>query len=226
MRISDWSSDVCSSDLNAMRLTALDELAGKAGLRRGQGLAEARAAHPKLDVMEEDPRADQALLEAVADWSDRYTPLVAIDGEDGLLLDITGCAHLFGGEEALLNDALLRLFQMGFAARGAVAGCPGLSWAACRFGRGGVVDDKGGREIAQSLPVASLRIAEGSIASLHKFGLQRVGDLLSLPRASLARRFGQQVLRRLDQIIAAAAEPLSTIGIASVGERRGQYGEI
>src|SRR3546814_7459539 len=98
---------------------------------------------------------------------------------------------------------------MWFAARGAVSGCPGLSWAACRFGRGGVVDDNGGREIAQSLPVASLRIAEGSIASLHKFGLKRVGDLLSLPRASLARRFGQQVLRRLDQIISAAEEPIS-----------------
>ena len=192
-----------------MRLTALDELAGKAGLRRGQGLAEARAAHPKLDVVEEDLRADHALLEAVADWSDRYTPLVAIDGEDGLLLDITGCAHLFGGEEALLNDVLLRLFQMGFAARGAVAGCPGLSWAVCRFGRGGVVDDKDGQEITQSLPVASLRIAQESIASLHKFGLKRVGDLLSLPRASLARRFGPQVLRRLDQIIAAAEEPIS-----------------
>ncbi len=192
-----------------MRLTALDEASEMAGLRRGQGLAEARAIHPQLDVAEEDPTADRALLEAVADWCDRYTPLVAIDGENGLLLDITGCAHLFGGEETLLNDVLLRLFQMGFDARGAVTGWPGLSWAACRFGQGGVVDDRNRQAVAESLPVASLRIPEGLVAALQKFGLKRIGDLLSLPRAPLVRRFGAQVLLRLDQMLGAVEEPIS-----------------
>jgi protein ImuB len=192
-----------------MRLISLDEAAVAAGLRRGQGLAEARAIHPMLDVAEEDPVADKALLEAIADWCDRYTPLVAIDGENGLLLDITGCAHLFGGEEMLLNDMLLRLFQMGFNAKGAIAGWPGLSWGVCRFGRGGVVDDKDRLEAAASLPVASLRIASDAVAALQKFGLKKVGDLLSLPRAPLARRFGQQVLLRLDQMTGEVEEPIS-----------------
>lgn len=207
-----------------MRLTALDEAARAAGLRCGQGLTEARAIHPKLDVVEEDPAADRALLKAVADWCDRYTPLVAIDGEDGLLLDITGCAHLFGGEEALLNDVLLRLFQMGFDARAAIAGWPGLAWAACRFGRGGVIDGRGGdgrgrddrggddgdrQAVVQSLPVTSLRIPADLAASLQKFGLRLIGDLVSLPRAPLARRFGPQILLRLDQVMGEVEEPIS-----------------
>ena len=192
-----------------MRLVALDEAAEAIGLRRGQGLAEARAIHPRLDVIEEDPAADRAFLEAVADWCDRYTPLVAIDEEDGLLLDITGCAHLFGGEEALLNDVLLRLFQMGLDVRGAIAGWPGLSWAACRFGRCGVVVDEDRQGMTATLPVASLRLSEDLVSSLQKFGLKRVGDLLSLPRAPLVRRFGSQVLLRLDQIVGAVEEPIS-----------------
>jgi len=85
------------------------------------GVAEARAMYPMLEVAEEDPAADRRLLEAIADWCDRYTPLVAFDGKDGLFLDISGCTHLFGGEKALLRDVLSRLFHMGFDARGAIS---------------------------------------------------------------------------------------------------------
>ena len=108
-----------------MRLTALDELAERLGLKKEQGVAEARAMYPTLDVVEEDPAADRRLLEAIADWCDRYTPLVAFDGRDGLFLDITGCTHLFGGEKALLKDVLSRLFHMGIDARGAISSSPG-----------------------------------------------------------------------------------------------------
>jgi hypothetical protein len=81
-----------------MRIAALDAAAEARGLRRGQGLADARAAHPDLDIVPADADADRRLLVAIADWCDRYTPLVALDAPDGLFLDITGCAHLFGGE--------------------------------------------------------------------------------------------------------------------------------
>ncbi len=101
-----------------MRLTALDEVCERLGLKRGQGLVEARAMFPMIDVVDEDAAADQGLLEAIADWCDRYTPLVAMDGREGLFLDITGCAHLFGGEAALLKDILGRLLQMGFDVKG------------------------------------------------------------------------------------------------------------
>ncbi|WJH42197.1 DNA polymerase Y family protein [Aliirhizobium terrae] len=182
-----------------MRLTALDEKAESCGLKRGQGLAEARAMFPTVDVFDEDERADHALLEAVADWCDRYTPLVALDGKDGLFLDITGCAHLFGGEAAMLRDILARLRHMGFDVRGAISSSPGLSWAVSRFGKSGVVAREEMADVLNALPVHALRIDESTIASLCKLGLKRVADLIAMPRAPLVRRFGAQLLLRLDQ---------------------------
>lgn len=194
---------------NAMRLTALDEASEGLGLKRGQAVAEARAMFPHLDLRDEDEAADRTLLEAIADWCDRYTPLVCVDGSDGLFLDITGCAHLFGGEEALLKDLRGRLLQMGFDAKGAVSSSPGLSWAACRFGSGGIIADPRMEEVLAPLPVAALRIDDPTVSALQKLGLKRVGDLLSLPRASLARRFGAQLMLRLDQARGANEESIS-----------------
>ena len=77
--------------------------------------------------------ADFALLEAIADWCDRYTPLVGLDPPDGLPLDISGCAHLFGGEAALARDLMRRLGSAGLQARVAVAGTVGCAWAVARF---------------------------------------------------------------------------------------------
>ncbi|MCV9998162.1 DNA polymerase Y family protein [Pararhizobium sp. YC-54] len=201
---------VCSARLNnAMRLTALDEAAEAIGLRKNQGVAEARAMCPKLDVVEEDLAADRRLLDGIADWCDRYTPLVALDGRDGLFLDISGCAHLFGGEKALLADILARLFHMGLDARGAISSAPGLSWAASRFGRGGIIADEDMETVLAPLPVASLRLDQQTIAALQKLGLKQIGDLVMAPRAPLARRFGTQLLLRLDQALGRDEEPVS-----------------
>lgn len=192
-----------------MRLTALDEAAETIGLRKGQGVAEARAMYPKLDVIEEDLTADRRLLDGIADWCDRYTPLVALDGSDGLFLDITGSSHLFGGEQALLKDILLRLFQMGIDARGAISSAPGLSWAASRFGSGGVIAGEDMELVLAPLPVVSLRLEEQTVVALQKLGLKQVGDLIMAPRAPLARRFGAKLLLRLDQALGRDEEPVS-----------------
>ncbi len=190
---------------NAMRLTGLDEAAEALGLKRGQGLAEARAMFPMLDVMDEDAAADAAVLSALADWCDRYTPLVALDGRDGLFLDITGCAHLFGGEEKLLDDILSRLRHLGFDVRGAISSSPGLSWAVSRFSKSRVIADHADkadlaiRQALAHLSVRALRLDDGLVAGLNKLGLKQVGDLLRLDRAPLARRFGAGLLLRLDQ---------------------------
>ena len=191
-----------------MRLTALDEAAERIGLRKNQGVAEARAICAGLDVIEEDQPADRRLLDQIADWCDRYTPLVALDGRDGLFLDITGCAHLFGGEEALLQDILTRLFQMGLDARAAVSASPGLSWAVSRFGRGGVIVDEEIESTLTPLPVAALRLEEETVIALQKLGLKQIGDLILAPRAPLVRRFGPHVLLRLDQALGRDEEPI------------------
>ncbi len=192
-----------------MRLIAIDEVAQTRSLKRGQGLAEARAMYPDIDVFDEDERADFSLLEAIADWCDRYTPLVALDGKDGLFLDITGCTHLFGGEDAMLRDVLARLFQMGFDVRGSISSTPGLSSAISRFGRGGVIARENMAAVLGALPVHALRLDEKTVASLLKLGLKRIANLMSMPRAPLARRFGTQLLMRLDQALGTNEEAIS-----------------
>jgi protein ImuB len=192
-----------------MRLTALDERAEALGLKRGQGVAEARAICPALDVLEEDKAADRRFLETVADWCDRYTPLVGFDGDDGLFLDITGCTHLFGGEAALLDDILARLSRMGMDVRGAITSSPGLSSAVCHFGRGGVVADEAMETVLAPLTVAALRLKEETVTALHKLGLKQVGDIMTAARAPLARRFGAFLLLRLDQALGIDEEPVS-----------------
>ncbi len=197
-----------------MRLTALDERAAETGLKPGQGLAEARAMCPGLDVIPADAAADRQFLNALADWCSRYTPLVARDGTDGLFLDISGCSHLFGGEQSLLADLLSRLAQMGLQVAGAIAATPGLSWALARFsrpaGEGGLLVAPGeGEALLAALPVQALRLADDVLAALIKAGLRDIGDLMATPRAPLARRFGPTVLLRLDQALGREDEPIS-----------------
>lgn len=193
-----------------MRISALNETARTGGLREGQGVAEARAICPALDVVPADPEADRRMIEALADWADRYTPLVALDLPDGLFLDISGCDHLFGGERALLTECLGRLSELGFEARGAVAPTPGLAWALARYGSSGCV--AGFEDMAKllpPLPVASLRLPFDTVAALYRLGLKRVGDLLTAPRAPLTRRFGPELMVRLDRLTGRLAEPIS-----------------
>src|SRR6185295_244010 len=109
---------------SALRLIALDATAERAGLSVGQALADARAMIPSLDAVDEDGTGDERLLTAIADWAERYTPLVALAPPHGLMLDITGAAHLFGGEEGLRTDLAARLQAQGFLARAAIADTP------------------------------------------------------------------------------------------------------
>ncbi len=134
---------VAAKEKSAVRIVAVDRLAEQRGVRLGLTLADARGAVPDLHVVEADAAADLAMLERVADWCDRYTPLVALDPPDGLFLDISGCAHLFAGggevsgEAVLLADCLSRLRHQGFEARAAVASTAGAAWAVARYGAGG-----------------------------------------------------------------------------------------
>ena len=192
-----------------MRLVSLEAAADGGALRLGQGVAEARAICPTLDVVDADAAADLRFLEALADWCDRYTPLVALDGPDGLMLDISGCAHLFGGEQRLAEDLLDRLLHLGLDARAAVSSAPGLSWAAARFAGPMIVADGDVEPVLSPMPMAALRLDNDIVAALYKVGLKRIGDLLTVPRAPLARRFGPRLLLRLDQALGLEGEPIS-----------------
>ncbi|ALN71584.1 DNA polymerase Y family protein [Aureimonas sp. AU20] len=192
----------------ADRLAALCELAAGLGLRPGLGLAEARARFPELELCDMDRGADRQLLEALADAAERYTPLVARDGRQGLVLDISGCAHLFGGEAALCREVALRFGAQGFALGWGLASQPALAGALARHRPGVSVAAGEEASAVSALPIQALRIDAEERARLGRLGLATVGDLLALPRASLARRFGEALLARLDALTGRHRRPI------------------
>lgn len=213
----DWWSRplaIVTAGHGGQRLAAANRAAAVAGAVPGLPLADARALVPALHTAAADPAGDRRALERLADWCGRYTPWTAVDEGGGIWLDIGGCAHLFGGEQALLADLTARLGRLGFGAVAAVADTPGGAWAAARFAaldeHATVVVPVG--DVARALaplPTAGLRLPAVVVEGLARMGLRRIGDLIALPRAPLVRRFGDVVVERLDQALGRVREPLS-----------------
>lgn len=179
-----------------------------AGLSRGMSLADARAICPGLVTAPADIAREAEALVALRRWATRYAPIVAIDGADGLIADISGVPHLFGGEEDMRQDLQARLDRAGLASVSAIAGTRGAAFGLARHG-GGVVPDGQLAAGIGHLPVAALRIDHDTAEALGRVGLARITDLVDLPRAPLARRFGPGVVMRLDQALGAIAEPVA-----------------
>jgi len=126
------------------------------------------------------------------------------------VLDIGGCAHLFGGEENLRGDLLVRVARLGFSARAAIASTIGAASAMARFGDATTAGaNHGERERLAPLPLAALRLPDETVAALGRLGLKRIGDILDLPRSPLAARFGADLLRQLDRALGREDEPLT-----------------
>ncbi len=181
------------------------------GLASGMALADARALLPDLAVRAAMLEADQRGLQRLADWCGRYSPWVAIDGEDGVRLDVTGCAHLFGGEAALLADLEARLAGFGVDARMAIADALGAAWALARFASTTRAVAPAGttRQAIAPLPVAALRLSSETTDGLNRLGLAKIEDLMRAPPAALAVRFGPTLTSRLRQALGQVAEPIS-----------------
>ncbi len=230
-------------------LASLNTEAEAQGLFAGQPLRDALACCPGLATQPADPVAETGFLERIARWAGRFTPFVALDPPDGLMLDISGCAHLFGGEEGLAETLRDDCTALGLSARIGLADTPGAAWALARFaGRAPRAWHSGNRirqearatrSRAQSLParpapvdtgtapaiappgqtrsalarlpVEALRLPPDAVAGLVRLGIRHVGDLAGLPRASLARRFGRDVVGRLDQALGVTPEPISPL---------------
>lgn len=199
------------------RIAALNEAAEGLGLAVGQLLADARAKAGALQIRPADPKVDAAALDSLALWATRYAPPVAPwreeNGADGFFIDVTGAAHLWNGERALLAHLGRRLRRFGLPARIAVADTPGAGWAMTRFsGRRGVVAPEGGvAKALEDLPIEALRLPAETRTALRRLGLKRVRDLVERPRAPLALRFGSDLLRRLDQALGRCLEPIEAL---------------
>lgn len=126
---------IYAKQANAYQLTGVDKRASELGLCLAMSLADARAIQPRLEVVEAELEEDALALDAIAAWCERFTPIVVIDPPEGLFLDVTGCAHLFGGEAALRDQIIARLHAQGFNAHAALAPTPGAAWAFARYAR-------------------------------------------------------------------------------------------
>lgn len=203
---------------NGARVSAVNAPAAALGLVPGMPLADARAIHPALGVAPADPDGDAQGLRRLALWCQRYSPLTRIDAPDGVSIDIAGCAHLFGGEEALMADLADRLHGFGLTARLALAPTLGAAWALSRYGDTPMVQVAPGEvgEVLAPLPVAALRIEAETARALTRLGLDRIGLLVGKPRAPLAGRFGPLLVLRLDQALGREGERFDPVEAAPV----------
>ena len=180
-------------------LHAVNAVAERAGICTGMTLADARAILPNLQTSEANLEAENRTLTQISDWCGRFSPWTAPD-EDGsgtafggagsIWLDVTGCAHLFGGEDALMRDIIGRLDDIGFTVYAAIADTPGAAWAAVRYTahkrkRWTNVNKGRSRDTIATMPIAGLRLAPATVTGLQAVGLQRIGDLIPIPRLSL-----------------------------------------
>ena len=185
----------------------MDQAALALGLLPGLTLADARARVPELVTADLDPAADHRLLERLADDADRWSPLVALDPPHGLLLDITGCAHLWGDETALRNAIGERLHRHGLTPRIAIAGTPDCARALARFARRPHIAHRGivppGREAdaVRALPIAALELPEEAATALIRAGLKTIGQLAERPTLPFTARFGDALTTKLRRVL-------------------------
>jgi protein ImuB len=174
-----------------LRLAACNDEARARGLQPGERLADARAKVPDLASAVHEPAEDAASLLRMARWAERWSPWVAMDPPDGLLLDATGVAHLFGGEAMLVADMTGRFGKLNVTARAGLAGTAPAARAIARFGQLGspLVAEGAERTALAPLPVEALDLDADTVMTLRRAGLKRIGQLYDVPRASLARRF-------------------------------------
>lgn len=191
---------------------ALDDIAASRGLRLEQSLADARALVP--DLLSQEIRHDylEHVFADFADWHSNASPTVSVLGDmaayGDLALDITGVAHLFGGEAPMLATLTSRLQRLGFVVQGSVASTIGAAWALAKFQTGVVLPPGAEQTALAELPVSALRLDEDQVGRLSQLGLKRIGQLWGRDRKALQARFGDALLLRLDQASGAVEEQI------------------
>ena len=190
---------------SALRLAAVDQAARSLGLEPGMTLADARARVPDLQTINHDPLADASWLEQLADGAIRYTPMVMPDPPGGLILDVTGCTNLFGGEQALAADVEARMAKLRITSRLAFAGTPKAAHALARYQ---LLPAKDEAAAIRRLPVAALELDPEAAQGLLRAGLRTVGDLAKRPMATVAARFGTEAVAALREMLGETAKPI------------------
>jgi protein ImuB len=201
-----------SSSHGRMIIVAVNEAAERKGIFKGSVLADARAIVQDLEVLDDTPDLPEKLLKRIGEWCIRFTPVVAIDLPDGLFFDASGCSHLWGGDNAYIDDIRKKLNARGYNVRVAIADTPGVAWAVARYGTNQLVIEPGQHiEALLALPPQALRLERDVVDRLNKLGLHQIRQFIRLPRPSLRKRFGQQIINQLDKALGQQMEILEPI---------------
>ena len=210
---------------HGLRIAAANESAQNEGVSPGLRFTDAKARCPELASEEIDRASDATALEALGNWLIRFVPLIAVDGSDGLMLETTGCAHLYGGEAGMMAE-ITRLLERDHIPHAAgLASTPGAASALARSKSGTILAHGHERDGLSDLPVTSLRLSEEAETLLRRFGLTRIGQLYGIDRKALARRFRSReaadaVLLRLDQALGLRHEPLDPLRLPPLHSAR------
>ncbi|RZM07234.1 MAG: DNA polymerase Y family protein, partial [Pedobacter sp.] len=203
-------------DHGRMMITAVSQSANSFGVEVGMRAADAKAICPGLEVIDDKPGRPRNLLKGLGEWCVRYSPIVAIDefGLDGLLLDVSGCTHLWGGEREYLKEIVSRLKSKGYTVRLAIADTPGAAWAVSHYGKITPIIKSGEQvEALLGLIPEALRLEGHTLAKLRKLGFYQIKSFIGMPRSVLRRRFGEDFLLRLAQAMGTETEVLLPIQV-------------
>jgi len=203
---------LASPERGRMMVRAASTVAEANGIEPGMVVADARAVFPSLEVIDDEPELANNVLNELAEWCIRYTPIAAVDPPNGLIIEATGCAHLWGGEVRYLQDIIIKLENSGYDIRAAIADTIGAAWAICRYGQKTPIVETGCQADALlPLPPAALRLEQDVLQRLQKLGLQQIRNFIGMPRSVLRRRFGQRLLDRIDHAIGPSNETITPI---------------
>jgi len=193
-------------------ISAANESAVNRSIRPGMVAADAKAIFPSLQVTDDEPGLAERLLRRMAEYCIRFSPCVAVDGDEGLIIDATGCTHLWGGDKFYLEDIRARFQKHGYTIRTAIADTIGTAWAAARFSNDQFIIEPGQQTISLlSLPPSALRLDEDTVDRLNKLGLRQVKDFIGMPRSALRRRFGDSIIRRINQALGREEETIQPV---------------
>lgn len=212
---------VCALPERGRRIiTAINPNAEIAGLSIGMNVADAKAVFPGLEVINAQPNLNTKLLNDLGAWCIRFAPLVAIDLPNGLMLDMSGCAHLWGGEAAYLQEIIVRFKNKGYHACAAIADTIGAAWAFARYANNTIIESGNQATVLLNLPPAALRLETPVLERLHKLGLLQIQSFINMPRSALRRRFGEGLILRLNQALGQVDEHIQALQVPDPYEER------
>lgn len=202
-------------------ITASSKQAELQGIFSGSSLSDAKVIVPDIQVFDDQLNLATKLLTRIGKWAIRFSPIVAIDLPSGLIIDASGCTHLWKGEKGYLATILKRLQEAGYHCSAAISDTIGTSWAIVRYRNNApIIEPNQQYNALVNLPPRALRIEEAVIQRLYKLGLDKIGKFIQMPRSVLRRRFGEAFLLKLAQALGTAEESIQPLVVIPPYEER------